>query len=208
MLHYETIDSATLELLKQLQSIQLFEQLRLVGGTALALQLGHRKSIDLDLFGNIDSDVLEINNVLSRLGNITQLRDSTNIHIYRVNGIKVDIVNYTYPWLSRILQFDELRIATYEDIAAMKIAAITGRGTKKDFIDLYFLLKEFGLDKMLNLYQRKYKDGSVFMALKSLVYFDDAEKDEMPNMLVNVDWREVKEAITVVHAGYVKGLRE
>ncbi|HEY5370609.1 MAG TPA: nucleotidyl transferase AbiEii/AbiGii toxin family protein [Hanamia sp.] len=208
MLHYETIDSATLELLKQLQSIQLFEQLRLVGGTALALQLGHRKSIDLDLFGNIDSDVLEINNVLSRLGDITQLRDSTNIHIYLVNGIKVDIVNYAYPWLSQILQFDELRIATYEDIAAMKIAAITGRGTKKDFIDLYFLLKEFGLDKMMNLYQRKYKDGSVFMALKSLVYFDDAEKDEMPNMLVNVDWREVKEAITIVHAGYVKGLRK
>lgn len=208
MLHYETIDSATLELLKQLQSIQLFEQLRLVGGTALALQLGHRKSIDLDLSGNIDSDVLEINNVLSRLGNITQLRDSTNIHIYQVNGIKVDIVNYTYPWLSGIIQFDELRIAGYEDIAAMKIAAITGRGTKKDFIDLYFLLKELPLYEMINLYQRKYKDGSVFMALKSLVYFEDAEKDEMPNMLVNIDWGVVKEAITLAHAGYVKGLRK
>jgi len=208
MLHYETIDSATLELLKQLQSIQLFEQLRLVGGTALALQLGHRKSIDLDLFGNIDSDVLEINNILSRLGKLTQLRDSTNIHIYQVNGIKVDIVNYTYPWLSGIIQSDELRIARYEDIAAMKIAAITGRGTKKDFIDLYFLLKEFGLDKMIDLYQRKYKDGSVFMALKSVVYFEDSEKDQMPNMLVDVDWREVKEAITIAHAGYVKGLRE
>jgi len=208
MLHYETIDSATLELLKQLQSIQLFEQLRLVGGTALALQLGHRKSIDLDLFGNIDSDVLEINNILSRLGKLTQLRDSTNIHIYQVNGIKVDIVNYTYPWLSGIIQSDELRIARYEDIAAMKIAAITGRGTKKDFIDLYFLLKEFGLDKMIDLYQKKYKDGSVFMALKSVVYFEDSEKDQMPNMLVDVDWREVKEAITIAHAGYVKGLRE
>jgi len=208
MLHYETIDSATLELLKQLQSIQLFEQLRLVGGTALALQLGHRKSIDLDLFGNIDSDVLEINNILSRLGKVTQLRDSTNIHIYQVNGIKVDIVNYTYPWLSGIIQSDELRIARYEDIAAMKIAAITGRGTKKDFIDLYFLLKEFGLDKMIDLYQKKYKDGSVFMALKSVVYFEDSEKDQMPNMLVDVDWREVKEAITIAHAGYVKGLRE
>src|SRR5665213_2240964 len=172
MLHYETIDSATLELLKQLQSIQMFEQLRLVGGTALALQLRHRRSIDLDLFGNIDSDVLEINNVLSRLGKITQLRDSTNIHIYQVNGIKVDIVNYTYPWLSGILQIDELRIANYEDIAAMKIAAITGRGTKKDFIDLYFLLKELPLYEMVNLYQRKYKDGSVFMAC--LLYTSDA----------------------------------
>jgi len=186
----------------------MFEQLRLVGGTALALQLGHRKSIDLDLFGNIDSDVLEINNVLSRVGNVTQLRNSTNIHIYQVNGIKVDIVNYTYPWLSGIIQFDELRIAAYEDIAAMKIAAITGRGTKKDFIDLYFLLKEFTLSDMINFYQRKYTDGSVFMALKSLVYFEDAEQDEMPNMLVNADWREVKEAITIAHAGYIKELRK
>ena len=104
MLYYQTIDKPTLELLKQLQSIELFNDLRLVGGTSLALQIGHRKSVDLGLFGNIDVNVLEINKALSQTGSITQLKDSRNIHVYLVNGIKVDVVNYTYPWLEDLIQ--------------------------------------------------------------------------------------------------------
>lgn len=152
MLYYQAIDEPTLELLKQLQSLELFKDLRLVGGTSLALQIGHRKSVDIDLFGKIDTNVLEINKALSQMGSITQLKDSQNIHIYLVNGIKVDIVNYTYPWLEDLIQEEGIRLAKYEDIAAMKIVAITGRGTKKDFIDLYFLLKKIPLAQILQFY--------------------------------------------------------
>lgn len=203
MLHYETIDQPTLELLKQLQSIELFKDLRLVGGTSLALQIGHRKSVDLDLFGWIDVDVIEINDALSKVGNITQLKNSKNIHIYIVDGIKVDVVNYTYPWLKDLILIESIRLANCEDIAAMKLSAITGRGTKKDFIDLYFLLKQMTLSQMLQLYLDKYKDGSLFLVMKSLVYFDDADADVMPDMLIPIEWDTVKESVTLAHREYM-----
>jgi hypothetical protein len=204
MLHYEAVDTKTLELLKDLLSLDLFSDLRLVGGTSLALQIGHRKSIDLDLFGNINADNLEINKALSRIGNITQLKDSKNIHIYLINGLKVDIVNYTYPWLQGLMQENAFRLAKSQDIAAMKLSAITGRGTKKDFIDLYFLLKEWTLTQMLQFYLNKFHDGSLFMVMKSLVYFEDAETDTMPDMLIPVNWKEVKKTIKAAHKDYAK----
>jgi len=203
MLQYQTVDTGTLELLKQLLSIELFSDLRLVGGTSLALQLGHRKSVDIDLFGKIDVDVLEINKALSSLGSITQIKDSKNIHIYLVNGIKVDIVNYTYPWLSDRIHEDELRLAKLDDIAAMKLSAVTGTGTRKDFVDIYFLLQQMNLSEMLQLHLSKYHDSSLFMVLKSLVYFEDAERDEMPYMLIPVKWEKIKAEIIAAHADYI-----
>ena len=207
MLYYQTVDAGTLELLKKILSIDLFSELRLVGGTSLALQIGHRKSIDLDFFGNIDIDVLEINQALAPLGAITLLKDSKNIHVYLVNGIKVDIVNYTYPWLKELLLTDGLRLATYHDIAAMKLAAITGRGSKKDFIDLYFLLKEMSLATMLQQYLHKYNDGSLFLVIKSLVYFEDAELEEMPDMLYPLNWQTVKDTIIEAYTDYLKSVQ-
>ena len=195
MLYFETIDTPTLELLTQLQSIDILGNLRLAGDTALALQLGHRKSIDIDLFGKIDSDILEINTALNKIGRVTLLNNSQSIHIYLINGIKVDIVNYQYSWLQDAMLQDRIRLATINDIAAMKLSAITGRGTKKDFVDLYFLLNHLGLKEMLDLYLQKYHDGSTFLVLKSLVYFDDAEKEELPRMLIPVTWQNIKKKI-------------
>lgn len=203
MLYYETIDKSTLELLAKLQQIELFSDLRLVGGTSLALQIGHRISIDIDLFGKIEDDTLEINSELNKLGQVTQLRESKNIHIYLIDGVKVDIVNYSYPWLEKVLVEDDLQLAHKLDIAAMKIAAITGRGSKKDFIDIYFLLQEFSLETILKAYQQKYHDGSVFMAIKSLVYFEDADQDEMPVMLDPIAWDDIKKSILVTHKGFI-----
>jgi len=204
MLYYQAVDSPTLELLKALLSHDLFSGLRLAGGTSLALLIGHRKSIDLDLFGSIDTDVLEINNALGSIGTVTILKDSKNIHIYLLNGIKVDIVNYTYPWLKPPIGTDGLKLASIADIGAMKLAAITGRGTKKDFIDIYFLLKQMSLQEMLENYLQKYDDGSLFLVLKSLVYFEDAEQDEMPFMLIPVEWADLKANIQETHKAYIK----
>ena len=139
MLHYQTIDPKTLELLIELQKIELFKDLRLVGGTSLSLQIGHRISIDIDLFGKIEADILDIDQALSVLGDVKKIKDSKHIHIYVINGVKVDIVNYPYPWISQLLTKDNLKLASKKDIAAMKLAAVTGRGTKKDLFDIYFL---------------------------------------------------------------------
>ena len=192
MLYLETVESSTLELLKKLQRLPVLEQTRLVGGTALALQLGHRKSIDLDFFGTVDCEAEYLRESIAGIASLTILKESPHIHIYIVDGIKVDIVNYKYPWLDDVVLEQGLRLASVSDIAAMKITAIIGRGSKKDFIDIAFLLHHFSLEEILHFYAAKYNDSSVFMAMKSLAYFDDAEADPMPDMFVNQSWQQVK----------------
>ena len=136
MLQYQTIEPGTLQLLKSLQSMTMFQGLRLVGGTALALQLGHRKSIDLGLFGTIEADPLEIREALEESHTVSVVKESKNIHIYLVDGVKVNFVNYRYPWIDEPIIDSDITLASIKDIAAMKIAAVIGRGTKKDFIDI------------------------------------------------------------------------
>lgn len=195
MLHYKTIDPTALELLNKIQSKSIFSELRLVGGTALAMQIGHRKSIDLDFFGTLNADELEITTTLNEIGEIRTLKKSKNINIYTINGVKVDIINYPYQWIDKPVVDNQLKLGGLADIAAMKMAAITGRGTKKDFIDIYFLLKYLTLRQILDLYAKKYPDGSEFLVLKSLTYFEDAESDEEPIMLSPTDWFTVKNDI-------------
>ena len=192
MLQLSAVNSATLELLRSLMAHKVFSSLRLVGGTALALQLGHRKSIDLDFFGNIDFEKLNKTDTFKKYGQIKTLKSSQNINVLLINGIKVDFVHYTYPWLEEPITEEGIRIAGLKDIAAMKLAAITGRGSKKDFVDIYFLLKHFSLRELINEYNKKYFDGSEYMVLKSLTYFDDAEEDPIPEMSMDVSWEKVK----------------
>ena len=203
MLHYETVDEGTLGLLKQLQSLDILSEMRLVGGTSLALQIGHRKSIDIDLFGilNVEFDILI--DELKTLGEVVLLKNSKNIHSLLINDIKVDIVNYNYKWLKNKMTIDNIYFATIEDIAAMKLNAIMGRGSKKDFIDLYFILKNFTLSTLIDLYSQKYHDGSIFLVLKSLAYFDDADEQEMPFMFHNTSWQTMKNNIKKALADYI-----
>lgn len=195
MLHLETIEPNTLELLRKLQSLPLFKHSRLVGGTALALQLGHRKSVDLDLFGTIEASPEDIQEVCREAGELEISKTSKNINIYWIDGIKVDCVNYPYKWLDECRVLDGVRLASVNDIAAMKISAIINRGTKKDFIDLHFLLQKMSLNHILDLYDQKYPDGSRFIAIKSLTYFEDAEDDPMPFMFNDITWNDVKASI-------------
>ena len=198
MLHYETIIPETQSLLEKLSALPVLDDARLVGGTALALQLGHRTSVDLDFFGRINADSEELRDILREVGRVEVASVSKNINIFWVNGIKVDMVNYPYPWLDLPIEEDGVRLASLRDIAAMKVSAIVNRGTKKDFIDLYTLLRFFKLDDILDIYSRKYSDGSLFIVLKSLTYFDDAETDPMPNVLNDTTWETVKDSIRTV----------
>lgn len=205
MLSYQTVEPHTLELLKGLMSEPLFGSLRLVGGTALALQYGHRSSIDLDFFGNIESDAETIKDILRKYGKLLVIKESKNIKIYQLDGVKVDIVNYSYPWIDTPIIEDGIILASPKDIASMKVYAIEGRGTKKDFIDMYFLLQHYDLREIFTFYQNKYPENSIFRALMSLSYFDDAENQFMPKMFSSISWEDVKNYISLQVELYSKG---
>jgi len=198
MLHLKSISPELLELLTQLMHNDVFKHYNLVGGTALALQIGHRISIDIDLFGNCEIDEIAVLDQLNAFGPVHVLKKSKNILICSVQGIKVDIVNYSYPILENTLISDGIRMVGLKDIAAMKMNAISGRGSKKDFIDVYYLLQYFTLEVMIDLYLQKYSNGSEFLVRKSLTFFDDAEEEEMPVMLEDISWDRIKERILEV----------
>lgn len=195
MLQTQTVSPECLELLKQISESDFFSDFVLVGGTSLALQIGHRDSIDLDFFGEKEIDEeLYVEN-LEQFGSVKILKVSKNILITSINGIKTDFVNYTYPWLSERKHEGKIRLSSKEDIAAMKLNAISGRGSKKDFIDLYFLLNEFSLEEMINFYREKYTRHSEFGMLKSITYFDDANEENEPKMFKDFDWEVCKQKI-------------
>jgi len=198
MLHLKSISPELLELLTQLMHDDVFKHFNLVGGTALALQIGHRVSIDIDLFGNCEIDEIAVLDQLNACGPVHVLKKSKNILICSVQGIKVDIVNYSYPILENTLISDGIRMVGLKDIAAMKMNAIAGRGSKKDFIDVYYLLQYFTLEVMIDLYLQKYSNGSEFLVRKSLTFFDDAEEEEMPLMMEDISWNRIKERVLEV----------
>lgn len=196
MLSYQTIQPNTLELLKRLMAEPLFDGTRLVGGTALALQFGHRSSIDLDLFGTIEENTDLTTEVLESIGNTVPGKCSSRIKTYRVCGVKTDIVSYDrYPWIDSPVLEDGLRLASPKDIAAMKVNAIQGRGTRKDFVDMYFLIQRYGLGQVMQFYKTKYPEYSEYRAMLSLTYFEDAEQNPMPEMFVDVSWEEIKRCV-------------
>ena len=196
MLSFRTIEPHTLELLKHLMGVPYLKECRLVGGTALALQYGHRSSVDLDVFGDVPDDDQALLDILENFGKIHGQKTTKYIKSFVVDNIKVDFVNYSrYPWIDEVVSEEGLRLASPKDIAAMKTYAIQNRGSKKDFIDLYFLLQHFTLEEILGFYSQKYPNYSMFRTRMALTYFEDAEGQECPKMWVDVDWETVKESI-------------
>jgi hypothetical protein len=195
MLQTQTVVPELMELLKKIMSENTFSDFNLVGGTSLALQIGHRNSIDIDLFGNQPIDFELFIAILKKIGKTEIFKSSKNILITQINEIKVDFVNYTYPLLEKPFEIDGIRMLSKKDIAAMKLNAIAGRGSKKDFIDLYFLLNEFSLREMMDFYCSKYLDGSEFMVYKSLSYFEEANLQPEPKMFKDFNWEICKQKI-------------
>lgn len=197
MLSYRTIEPHTLELLKHLMSEPYLNDCRLVGGTALALQYGHRSSVDLDVFGVVPDNDAALQDILEDFGQVQGQMTSKYIKSFIIDGIRVDFVNYArYPWLDEPVVEDGLRLASPKDIAAMKTYAIQNRGSRKDFIDYYFLLQHFSLKEILGFYAEKYPNYSMFRTRMALTYFEDAEGKDCPPVFVKVDWEEIKSFIS------------
>ncbi len=180
--------------IKLVSRVPLIQKAYLAGGTALALQLGHRISEDLDFFTTQEFDEQQLLVELSGLGLVRESVGWRTI-IGIINETKFSIFYYKYPLLSETLEFEGIKLASKRDIAAMKILAMEDRGVKRDFIDLFFLAKEFSVDQMLGYYDEKYGvlDERILHIVKSMGYFDDADNDDWkPEMIKNVDWEKVK----------------
>ena len=202
MLQYSTIDKRTLELLKSLMQQDFLTNFNLVGGTALALQMGHRISIDLDFFTNQICNLSEIRGQLDQnyqIQEISEKKGGLNLKINYPessrNSIKVDIVKYKYELIKPIITDNGIRLLSKEDIVPMKLAAIANRGAKKDFYDLYFLLHEYSLKEMISFFEIKFSNYNNFYVIKSLTYFEDAETDIDPKMIIKCSWKEIKKYI-------------
>jgi hypothetical protein len=202
MLQIATVAPETLGLLRRLMDYEPLRNFNLVGGTALALQIGHRSSYDIDLFGKTDQSMASLVDQLQvDFTNINLLSRSEVIAAFTINGVKTDIVKYPFELLERANTIDGIRLLGLKDIAAMKMEAVTNRGKKRDFTDVYFLLHHFSLEEMMDFYSRKFPAGNKLLLLRSLTYFADADLDnDVKFVTQKVSWSHIKKRISsLVH---------
>jgi len=180
--------------LEKISQGKLVDKFYLVGGTALAIQLGHRESIDLDWFSQDNFSNQEIKFELSKLGNFQVISESDGTVNGMLDNVKVSFLYYRYKTLFPLVNFEKIKMADERDIAAMKIDAVSSRGSKKDFVDIFFLLKKYSLEKIIGFFEKKYADINYnkLHILKSLVYFAEADNEPIPIMIQDIDWEEVK----------------
>lgn len=194
-----TLPPKTAELVNLIQTQQpnFLNEFYLSGGTPLSLQLGHRESEVLDFFTQNSFDPQMLQQKLLRLGELkdTELAEGT-VNTF-LNGVKLQFLEYPYPLIKPIVQWQTIRLSSVEDIACTKLQTIGMRGSKKDFIDLYFLLERHSLDELFSLMNEKYQnvDYNKTHIMKSLVYFNDAQQQPMPRIHQEVSWGGVKEKI-------------
>jgi len=177
----------------------------LVGGTALALLLGHRDSVDIDLFTHAGFDTNDVENALKQ--NFTELNtigQSKHMYFAYVNGVKIDFVNNFTPLQYPLRIIDDLRIADIKDIATLKLKAIFNRGSKKDFIDLFCLLQQLSVEELVKMFSIKYPSVDIGQLLLSMHYFEDAEAMQQPKLYINKSWDAMKKIISQKVISYIK----
>ena len=197
--HWEAITPEARRALAFLAQQTFIQRFYLAGGTALALQLGHRISYDLDFFS--PEDKLEVGTraqIVSALHASGEAQVSTNegIMIFaKLMGVDVSFIYQHHPLLEPVVEVEGIRLASILDIGLMKLSAINSRGTRRDFVDLYCMREHAPLEKLLDLVSQKYSDRPDFtvIAARALQYFDDAESDPRPmTLLKKVRWGDVK----------------
>jgi hypothetical protein len=204
MLHTKTIAGSTLELLKELMLHESLQQFVLVGGTNLSLRLGHRLSIDIDLFTSSPFSPEAVTAKIMADFPQTELVSNSDIMLFLyINNVKTDMVSLPYNWLLPFDVIDGIRLASMPDIAAMKLSAIGRRGVKKDFWDIAALLDFYSLDEMLGFYKSRYTSHDIFHLLRALVYFEDAEAQKDPAPLVKMNWKKVKKKVETATQKYI-----
>ena len=194
-MHEHILPENGIKVINKLNENDLLKNFYMAGGTGLALQLGHRESIDFDFFTekkfNTERHIIN----LKRNGDFQLLDEAKGTVTGIFDNIKLSFFHYDYPLLWPLKKFNNLKLATPKEIGLMKFTAIAGRGSKKDFIDLYWIAQNIcPLNKLFFHFEKKYGNTyNLYHILKSLIYFQDADKDKNPKMLKPMNWEEVKE---------------
>ena len=186
MLQEGCVSKRLLTLLRKLQEEAAFRDYFLVGGTALALQIGHRKSDDIDLFTQKELRIPEITTYLKQHHSEKYqiLNSQTMIYQVMIDELKVDFVHHPFELVEPAFHESQIVYLGKKDLAAMKLHAIETSGNRaKDFVDIFFLLKEMPLEKMFEYYRKKYSTDNIFNAKRSLIFFDDVPEES---------WKEVR----------------
>ncbi len=198
-LHWDVLSRAQRRLLDQTSDFLVERGFYLAGGTALALLLGHRRSVDFDWFCETPlREPLLLANALESLQVplVVDAVEPGTLHA-TASGVRLSLLEYRYPLLRRpaASRDPRLRIASLQDIACMKLAAVAQRGSRKDFVDVYALGKRLTLQRMLRLYRQRYGVTDVGHVIFALSYFDDAERERMPRMLAPWRWSLIKRTL-------------
>ncbi|MEK9143760.1 MAG: nucleotidyl transferase AbiEii/AbiGii toxin family protein [Patescibacteria group bacterium] len=194
-MHAGTLSLHAQNVLAQLGDSGVVSQMYLVGGTALALQLGHRMSQDFDFCvkGNVLAE-----NIARDLGGVgkfsVDLLEPPHTLLGTFEEVKVSVFRYDYEMLEPLSVYRNVALASVKDIAAMKLSAICGRATKRDYVDVYVLSQLYNFDEQFSWYDKKYGElgNNIYTLIKALGYFEDAEIDKMPEMLIPLEWEQVK----------------
>lgn len=198
MLHTETVKGETLELLKEITHDPELSGFNLAGGTALALYMGHRLSIDLELFTPQPFDAHALEEYLIRHYDFQGDFSEKNTLKGNMRGVKIDCITHNYPYIhSPFVSSSGIRLYSLEDIAAMKLSAIADNGTRlKDFIDIACLSTKLSLESMLNAYQTKYPNSNSIRALKGLNFWEDILFNEPIQMIGGIyKWDKIEKRL-------------
>lgn len=194
---WETITENMRLVLSGFSQTKIGARFYLAGGTALSLQLGHRRSVDLDFF-SLTEDIPTIRTALEESLAVfyPTLADSAwgNL-VYLAKDVRVGFYGYGFPLVAPLVEIENLRLASIEDIALMKLDALLSRAARKDFYDLYFICQKIPLRKLFDLAPKKYANVRDFevQTVKRLVYFENAEADMDPVFFQPISWQTVKE---------------
>ncbi len=197
MLHLNTIDESTHDVLLSLLHKEYLKEFSLVGGTSLSLRYGHRKSIDIDLFSTKEFDPSILDELIKVDYPEYMYRGNNRYMLFcNIGTVKSDIIYHPFELLSPVETMDNIRMFSVEDVAAMKMFAICKRGTKKDFYDVWALLQHFTPKKLVDFFIQKYGSEKLIFLKKSIVYFEEADISEEPEILVKeLNWEKVKKVV-------------
>ena len=197
MLHYEAVPPGAVEVLRLLMPLPSLSDYYLVGGTSLTLRFGYRLSVDLGMFTQGDVDYAAIIKEVKQLNPVgyKELFSGKNGMQLVINDVKTDFVKYAYVNISPPETIDGVRMLSIQDVACMKLSAISQRGAKKDFYDLHLLLQHYSIPELLSFFHKKFPDIATFHIVKSMNYFEDAESQVGPELKTNLSWEKLKSNI-------------
>lgn len=208
MLHIKTVEPHTFSILEQLLGMPELQDFSLVGGTALSLLYGHRMSVDLDLFSNEHFENFIIIEAFKKKFEdkfITEEKQARFGIFGYVSDLKIDLVRHPHPLIRPLQIIDGIRMFSTEDIIAMKVQAILGRGRKKDFWDIAELLQHYTIPDFIQFHKEKYTtQNSLITVPQAITYFNDAEDSEDPVSLKRQTWDKVKKFISSKVSDYLR----